>query len=140
MAEPKGNPLSLVSDSMPAPLYARVKQHISSRIVDGSWPPHHRVPSEAELVGSLGVSRMTVHRALRELTAEGMLVRLQASARSSPNPSGGPRCMRSTILPKTSLHAGTGITRASSAWRRNAPARHRPRHWRWRWMSGCSIP
>ncbi|RDK06955.1 histidine utilization repressor [Cupriavidus lacunae] len=69
--------MSLVSDSMPAPLYARVKQHISSRIADGSWPPHHRVPSETELVESLGVSRMTVHRALRELTAEGMLVRLQ---------------------------------------------------------------
>ncbi|MBP0635872.1 histidine utilization repressor [Cupriavidus sp. AcVe19-6a] len=63
--------------STPAPLYARVKQHISSRIADGSWPPHHRVPSEAELVEALGVSRMTVHRALRELTAEGMLVRLQ---------------------------------------------------------------
>ncbi|WP_265919234.1 histidine utilization repressor [Cupriavidus nantongensis] len=77
MAESKGNPLSLVSDPMPAPLYARVKQHISSRIADGSWPPHHRVPSETELVEALGVSRMTVHRALRELTAEGMLVRLQ---------------------------------------------------------------
>ncbi|WP_434033138.1 histidine utilization repressor [Cupriavidus sp. a3] len=64
-------------ESTPAPLYARVKQHISSRIADGSWPPHHRVPSEAELVEALGVSRMTVHRALRELTAEGMLVRLQ---------------------------------------------------------------
>ncbi|MCY1211587.1 HTH-type transcriptional repressor YvoA [compost metagenome] len=71
----RGKPLPLAST--PAPLYARVKQHISSRIADGSWPPHHRVPSEAELVEALGVSRMTVHRALRELTAEGMLVRLQ---------------------------------------------------------------
>lgn len=71
----RGKPLPL--ESTPAPLYARVKQHISSRIADGSWPPHHRVPSEAELVEALGVSRMTVHRALRELTAEGLLVRLQ---------------------------------------------------------------
>lgn len=71
----RGKPLPLAST--PAPLYARVKQHISSRIADGSWPPHHRVPSEADLVETLGVSRMTVHRALRELTAEGMLVRLQ---------------------------------------------------------------
>ncbi|MBD1551863.1 histidine utilization repressor [Pseudomonas typographi] len=61
----------------PAPLYARVKQMISLQISNGSWPPHYRVPSESELVNELGFSRMTINRALRELTAEGLLVRMQ---------------------------------------------------------------
>ena len=63
----------------PAPLYARVKQMISQQIQSGAWPPHYRVPSESELVNELGFSRMTINRALRELTAEGLLVRMQES-------------------------------------------------------------
>lgn len=61
----------------PAPLYARVKHMIALQILNGSWPPHYRVPSESELVSQLGFSRMTINRALRELTAEGLLVRMQ---------------------------------------------------------------
>jgi GntR family histidine utilization transcriptional repressor len=61
----------------PAPLYARVKQMIAQQIQCGNWPPHHRVPSESELVTQLGFSRMTINRALREMTAEGMLIRMQ---------------------------------------------------------------
>ncbi|WP_407314391.1 histidine utilization repressor [Pseudomonas sp. nanlin1] len=64
-------------DESPAPLYARVKQMIGREILTGNWPPHHRVPSESELVAQLGFSRMTINRALRELTAEGLLVRMQ---------------------------------------------------------------
>ena len=73
-------PVPALVDSMgegPAPLYARVKQMIARQIETGSWPAHHRVPSESELVGQLGFSRMTINRALRELTAEGLLVRMQ---------------------------------------------------------------
>ena len=61
----------------PAPLYARVKQMIAQQIHSGRWLPHQRVPSESELVTQLGFSRMTINRALRELTAEGLLVRMQ---------------------------------------------------------------
>lgn len=60
-----------------APLYARVKSHIRDAIKSGKWTPGHRVPSESELVREMGVSRMTVNRALRELTADGLLVRVQ---------------------------------------------------------------
>ena len=60
---------------LPAPLYARVKQMIAQQIRSG-WPAHC-VPSESELVEELGFSRMTINRALRELTAEGLLVRMQ---------------------------------------------------------------
>jgi len=58
-------------------LYRRVKRYISERIEKGRWRPGERIPSEHQLVGTLGVSRMTVNRALRELTEEGVLVRSQ---------------------------------------------------------------
>ncbi|WP_413991462.1 histidine utilization repressor [Labrys okinawensis] len=64
-------------DIAPTPLYAEVKQHILTRVRSGEWPPEHRIPSESELVEQLGVSRMTVNRALRELSLEGVLVRMQ---------------------------------------------------------------
>lgn len=58
------------------PLYARVKDHILSRIRSGQLPSGAKVPSENELVESFSISRMTANRALRELTAEGYLVRV----------------------------------------------------------------
>jgi GntR family transcriptional regulator, histidine utilization repressor len=60
----------------PAPLYRQIKRMISQRILSGDLPTDGRIPSEMELVRELGVSRMTVHRALRELTEEGMLIRV----------------------------------------------------------------
>ncbi|MDB5878793.1 MAG: transcriptional regulator, histidine utilization repressor, GntR family [Variovorax sp.] len=57
-------------------LYAQVKEHISRRIQDGTWPAGHRLPSEHELVAQFGISRMTVNRALRELVDQGRIVRV----------------------------------------------------------------
>ena len=59
------------------PLYQSVKRFIVDRIRSGDWPVDHRVPSETELTRDFGVSRMTVHRALRELSGEGLLTRVQ---------------------------------------------------------------
>ena len=56
-------------------LYAKVKQMFVTRINDGDWRPGDRLPSENELVRDLGVSRMTINRALRELSIEGVIVR-----------------------------------------------------------------
>lgn len=61
--------------SAPWPLYLQVKNLILRRIKSGHWPPESRIPSENELVASLGISRMTINRALRELTVEGHLLR-----------------------------------------------------------------
>ena len=57
-------------------LYAQVKEHISRKIQDGTWPAGHRLPSEHELVAQFGISRMTVNRALRELVEQGRIVRV----------------------------------------------------------------
>ncbi|WED25472.1 histidine utilization repressor [Vibrio sp. DW001] len=69
--------LSESIEDSPAPIYARVKQAICAKIDSGEWKTDQRVPSESEMVKALGVSRMTVNRALRELTGEGILARQQ---------------------------------------------------------------
>lgn len=66
-----------VSRRRPTALYQQVKEYICERIRTGQWPPETRVPSENTLIKQLGASKMTVNRALRELTAEGVLTRIQ---------------------------------------------------------------
>lgn len=57
--------------------YARVKRWLKEGLARGRWPPGTLMPSEPELVRRFAVSRMTVHRALRELQAEGLVERVQ---------------------------------------------------------------
>lgn len=72
----------------PIPLYLQVKQLIIEKIHDGYWKANDRIPSEAELVKQFACSRMTANRALRELTAEGLLVRVQGVGTFVAEPKG----------------------------------------------------
>lgn len=63
----------VASPSIPA--YRRVKLMIDHQIRNGIWVEGQRVPSENELVDALGLSRMTINRAYRELSSEGLLDR-----------------------------------------------------------------
>ncbi len=65
----------------PVPLYQQIKDRIRSQISTGTWPPGRRIPSENQIVAELSVSRMTVNRALRELTEEGTLDRVAGVGR-----------------------------------------------------------
>ncbi len=58
------------------PLYKKVKNHIMAQIESGDLKPHEKISSENQLVKMFGISRMTVNRAVRELTDDGYLVRL----------------------------------------------------------------
>ncbi|TKC86068.1 histidine utilization repressor [Trinickia terrae] len=69
-------------DNVPAralPAYQQIKRYVVKRIADGDWKPGSAIPTEAELVKEFGVARMTVSRALRELTAERVLTRVQGA-------------------------------------------------------------
>lgn len=62
---------------MMLPLFQQVKRYIIQQIESGEWSPEFRVPSENQIVEQFEISRSTVTRAFRELTAEGYLVRIQ---------------------------------------------------------------
>lgn len=59
------------------PRYRQIMDALRGRILSGEWPEGYQLPSEHRLLEEFSVSRMTVHRALRELTEEGVLTRVQ---------------------------------------------------------------
>jgi len=59
----------------PRAVWQQVKRHVLGEIRTGRWRAGDRIASEHELVRELGVARMTVRRALDDLTREGLLVR-----------------------------------------------------------------
>ena len=63
----------------PMPAYEQIKRYVLQRIAEGEWKAGGVIPSETELVKEFGVARMTVSRALRELTSERVLTRVQGS-------------------------------------------------------------
>jgi len=65
-----------------SPLYRQLMQKLRSDIASGVYPVHSRIPSEQELCDTYQVSRVTVRKALAELTQEELLKRHQARAPS----------------------------------------------------------
>jgi GntR family histidine utilization transcriptional repressor len=68
--------LTLLSSDTSLPLYQQIKNAIIEKIHSGEWRPGEKVPSENKLATDLGASRMTINRPLRELTTEGLLLRV----------------------------------------------------------------
>jgi DNA-binding GntR family transcriptional regulator len=61
------------------PLYQRVRGILLDRMASGQYGPGDRLPSEGVLAEDLGVHRLTVRRALDELSREGLLRARQGS-------------------------------------------------------------
>lgn len=75
------------------PLYQQVMDDLKGEIARGVYASGSRIPSEIELAKSYGVGRVTVRRAIEELSRAGYLnrqqggylcVRSQAQAQDSP--------------------------------------------------------
>ncbi len=60
-----------------APLYAQVKQRLMEQIANGGLNAGDFLPTEPELCEEMGVSRITLRRAVKELCDEGLLIRQQ---------------------------------------------------------------
>jgi GntR family histidine utilization transcriptional repressor len=65
-----------IDRSAPLPIYQQIKRNIEQKISAGDWLAGQKLPSENDLVVVLGVSRMTVNRAFRELTQKGLINRV----------------------------------------------------------------
>lgn len=61
------------------PAYQRIKSYILDKIHQGEWTAEYPIPTEHALAKHFQVSRMTVNRAMRELTDEQVLTRIQGS-------------------------------------------------------------
>lgn len=57
------------------PLWQQIRRALIRPIGDGTWAPGTKIPKEFEIIERYGAARMTVHRALRSLAAEGLVAR-----------------------------------------------------------------
>lgn len=55
------------------PRWEQVAQVIRDRITAGDYRPGSRVPSENDLMQEFGIARMTAHKVMRALRAEGAI-------------------------------------------------------------------
>ncbi|BCF95100.1 GntR family transcriptional regulator [Paraburkholderia largidicola] len=60
----------------PIPLYQQIKEKLRSGILDGTYGPHCRMPSESELQEMFDVSRITIRQALGDLQKEGLIFKV----------------------------------------------------------------
>jgi len=60
------------------PYYHQVKEAVKALIATGELKPGDMLSSEFSLSDQLGISRLVVHRAYRELVSEGLLIRKRA--------------------------------------------------------------
>ncbi|MEO0981058.1 MAG: GntR family transcriptional regulator [Pseudomonadota bacterium] len=65
----------LIDEAADAPLYQQIYALLRDRIVSGEITANQRLPAEQELIQMLGVSRITVKRALNELATSGLVRR-----------------------------------------------------------------
>jgi GntR family transcriptional regulator, histidine utilization repressor len=68
-----------VPDVKPPPAFQRIKTFVLEKIESGAWAEGTAIPAEEALAKTFSVSRMTVNRALRELSDEQVLRRVQGS-------------------------------------------------------------
>ena len=100
------------------PIFEQLKGIIRAQIAEGQWKPGEKIHSERKLAQKLGVARLTVSRALNELSAEGILERRDSTGtfvaenalqrighRSEPLPANPPPARRD---PHRQVHSQRG--------------------------------
>jgi GntR family transcriptional regulator len=75
--------------------YRALASDLREAIVRDELGPDRRVPTEAELSASYGVSRQTVRRALQDLVAEGLVYRVRGRGTFAMRSGGGGQYLRS---------------------------------------------
>lgn len=68
-------PIARPDRRRPEPLWHQTEQALRALIADGTWPDGTQLPNETKLTEMLGVSRITVRHALRNIEEAGLLRR-----------------------------------------------------------------
>ena len=68
-----------MSEELNKPLYSQIQEYIAELILSGKLAPDAKIQSERDFSEELGVSRMTVRKAITELVNEGLLERKHGS-------------------------------------------------------------
>jgi GntR family transcriptional regulator len=85
----------------------QVERRIEDLLLQGRYKAGDRIPPEAELVGTLGVSRVTVRAGLARLVERGLLERRRGSGTFLVRPPGGARLQSGLERLETyTVHAG----------------------------------
>ena len=58
------------------PLYEQVRAWLLQQVTSGRWPVHHMLPPEVTLAANLGVSRVTLRQAMRDLVQHGVFTKI----------------------------------------------------------------
>jgi GntR family transcriptional regulator of arabinose operon len=82
-----------------APRYRQVFENLSREILSGKYQPGQKFPSEAALVQQFRTSRITVGRAMRELTARGLVERIAGSGTYVRPPQTGHGLLFGLLIP-----------------------------------------
>jgi len=77
--EAKIENVSVKKKTEPKSLHLRILNDVQGRIVSGEWAPGFRIPFETDMAKEYGCSRMTVNKALTQLTRAGLLERNRKS-------------------------------------------------------------
>jgi GntR family transcriptional regulator len=94
-------------------LQAQIKQTLREEITQGVWRQGDKLPPEPELMRRFGVSRITVSQALRDLTAEGLVIRQQGKGTFvSANPHGWANL--GALLQRMPRHSGEHLEHAQN--------------------------
>ncbi len=64
---------TLIASDNPEPLWVQAAEVIERRVREGALPAGRRLPAERDLCAQLGISRVTLRRALQHLVEEGIL-------------------------------------------------------------------
>ena len=78
----------IVDKDSAVPYYHQLKEAVRAQIIAGTLKPGEMLPSEFCLSDQLGISRLVVNRAFRELVTEGLLIRKRAKGTFIAPPAG----------------------------------------------------
>lgn len=74
---PTDAPYAFGGNHAGTPLYKEVRRYVLSQLKSGDWKPGQQIPPEMELAKHLKVAISTVRAGIKDLAAEGLLIRRQ---------------------------------------------------------------